>query len=80
MYSDSLITEWQSCCWNFNWSLPPSIINISYKFEVIRNPLRAKFSRGNINIYLHFVSFRHIDTTQLVKILPQIRREPTYSI
>ena len=43
------------------------------------NPLRAKFFRGNINIYLHFVSFLHIDTTQVVEILPQIRQEPTYS-
>ena len=44
------------------------------------NPLRAKFFRGNINIYLHFVSFLHIGTTQVVEILPQIRQEPTYSI
>ena len=43
------------------------------------NPLRAKFLRGNINIYLHFVSFLHIDTTQVVEIFPQIRQEPTYS-
>ena len=42
------------------------------------NPLRAKFFRGNINIYLHFVSFLHIDMTQVVEILPQIRHEPTY--
>ena len=43
------------------------------------NPLRAKFFRGNINIYLHFVSLLHIDTTQVVEILPQIRQKPTYS-
>ena len=43
------------------------------------NPLRAKFFRGNINIYLHFVLFLHIDATQVVEILPQIRQEPTYS-
>ena len=43
------------------------------------NPLRANFFRGNINIYLHFVSFLHIDTTQVVEILPQIRQEPTSS-
>ena len=35
MYSDSLITEWQSCCWNFNLSFLPHLINISSKFEVI---------------------------------------------
>ena len=43
------------------------------------NPLRAKFFRGNINIFLHFVSFLHIDTTQVVEIFNQIRHEPTYS-
>ena len=43
------------------------------------NPLRAKFFRGNINIYLHFVSFLHIDKTQVFEILPQIRQDPTYS-
>ena len=42
-------------------------------------PLRAKFFRGSINIYLHFVSNLHIDTTQVVEILPQIRQESTYS-
>ena len=43
------------------------------------NPLCAKFFRGNINIYLHFVSFLHIDTTQVVEILPRIRGESNYS-
>ena len=43
------------------------------------NPLRAKFFAENINIYLHFLSYLHIDTTQVVEILPQIRQEPTYS-
>ena len=42
------------------------------------NPLRAKLFKGNINIHLHFVSFLHIDTTQVVEILPQIRQEPAY--
>ena len=37
------------------------------------------FLRGNINIYLPFVSFLHIDTTQVVEILLQTRQEPTYS-
>ena len=45
----------------------------------LSNPLRAKFFRGNTNIYLHFVSFLHIDATQVVEILPQVRQEPTYS-
>ena len=34
------------------------------------NSLRANCFRGNINIYLHFVSLLHIDMTQVLKILP----------
>ena len=49
-------------------------------YIIVVNPLRAKFFRGNIKIHLHFVSFLHIDTTQVVvEILPQLRQEPTYS-
>ena len=51
------------------WAHNPNLIN----------PLRAKFFRGNSNIYLHFMSFLQIDMTQEVEILPQIRQEPTYS-
>ena len=43
------------------------------------NPLRAKFFRGNINIYLHFMALLNIDMTQVLKILPQVRPGPTYS-
>ena len=42
------------------------------------NPLRAKFFRESINIYLHFVSYLHIDATQVAEIFPQIKQEPTY--
>ena len=42
------------------------------------NPLHAKFSGGTWNIYLHFMSFLHIDMTQVLKILSQVRPEPTY--
>ena len=44
------------------------------------NPLHAKFFCGNINIYLHFMSLLHIDLTQVLKTLPQVREGPTYSI
>ena len=43
------------------------------------NPLRANFIRRNKNIYLHFMSFFHTDTTQVVNILPQAGQEVTYS-
>ena len=43
------------------------------------NPLRAKFFRGNINIYLHFISLLHIDMKQAVEILHHVRQGPTYS-
>ena len=39
-------------------------------------PLCAKFFKGSM--YLHFVSFLHIDITQVVEILPQVRQELTY--
>ena len=42
-------------------------------------PLHAKFFRESINMYKHFVSYLHIDMTQVVEILSQIRQEPTYS-
>ena len=37
------------------------------------------FSEGTWNVYLHFMSFLHIDLTQVVEILPQIRQGPTHS-
>ena len=37
------------------------------------NPLRSKFLRGNIRIYLHFMSFLLINKTQVVEFLPQVR-------
>ena len=43
------------------------------------NSLRAKFFRGNINMYLHFMSLLHIDMTQVAEILPHVRQGPTYS-
>ena len=42
------------------------------------NPLRVEFFTGNKNIYLHFMSFLHIDMTQVVEILARVRQGPTY--
>ena len=36
------------------------------------------FSEGTKNIYLHFVSFLHVDMTQVVEILPQVRQGHTH--
>ena len=47
--------------------------------ECIFNPLRAKFFRENINIYLHFMSFLHTNKTHAVEIPPQVRQGPAYS-
>ena len=44
------------------------------------NSLRAKFFRGNINMYLHFISFLHTDMPKIVEILPRIRPGLTYFI
>ena len=63
------------------WEFPLNVVQCGLinGFPALVNPLHAKFFTENINIYLHFVSFLHIDTTHVVEILPQIRQEPTYS-
>ena len=43
------------------------------------NPLRAKFLRENINIYLHFMSFLHTNKRQVFEIPPQVKQGPAYS-
>ena len=40
------------------------------------NPLHAKFFRGNKNIYLHFMSFFHIDMSQEVEIFLKQDKDP----
>ena len=42
------------------------------------NSLRAKFFRGNINMYLHFMSFLHTGIPKIIEILPPIRPGLTY--
>ena len=39
----------------------------------------ANYLRGNINIYLHFMSFLHNNKTQVVEIPPPVRQGPSYS-
>ena len=45
----------------------------------ILNPLRATFSRDNINVYLHFMSFLHTNKTQVVEKPPRVKQGPAYS-
>ena len=52
-------------------SLKQTHASLVYVVSAI-NPLRAKFFRWNINIYLHFMSLLHIDMTQVLKIFPQV--------
>ena len=50
-------------------------------FRSILNPLRAKFFRGNKNIYLHFMSFPHIGLTHVVEISSwKTRHCPVYLV
>ena len=42
------------------------------------NSLRANFFRGNINMYLHFMSFLHTGMPKIIEILPRIRPGLTY--
>ena len=51
-----------------------------YGAHLFLNPSRAKFLRGNKNMYFYFMSFLHIGMTQVIQILPQVKQELTYSI
>ena len=62
-----------SMCWTLNWPsvcLPMTrrlpVLGYQQTQHRLLNHLRIKFVRGNINIYLHFISFLHIDRTQVV--------------
>ena len=57
-----IYTTWLIC---IDQTIKPFFINL----------LRAKFFKGNKNIYLPFMSFLHIDMMQVVEILPQVRQE-----
>ena len=50
-----------------------------YAYSDDFNPLRAKYLGENINIYLHLMSFLHINKTQVVEIPPRVRQGPAYS-
>ena len=66
--------------YNFWYGQSECVITVTfYTFRDLFNPLRAKFFRENINIYLHFMSLLHIDMTHVLKILPQVRPGLTYS-
>ena len=72
-------------CLNFIMGIPILVRHLLYNVGLLGlypkkvNPLRAKFFRGNINIYLHFISLLHIDMAQVLKILSQARPGLAYS-
>ena len=70
--------EKESSCWWFETTWLLCAVIVMWTLHV--NHLCAKFFRGNINMYLHFMSFLDIDLTQVLKILPQVREGLTYSI
>ena len=69
--------------WQFQFVAQVNVKSAYIRCSVLNkgqfNSSRAKFCRGNINIYLHFMSLLHIDMTRVLKILPQVRPGPTYS-
>ena len=58
----------RAACWwatqsrRLVWWLRPVKVPVCWEL----NPLRAKFFRGRINIYLHFMSLFHIDMTPVL--------------
>ena len=74
-HSTKCIWEW---CLQNNILTPFVATHMTHQAYDI-NPLRANFFRGNISICLHFMSLLHIDLTQVLKILPQVRPGPIYS-
>ena len=44
------------------WLEGQSLLGVGYMI----NPLRDKFFRGNINMYLHLMSFLHIDMIRVL--------------
>ena len=81
VYDTLMLTDWDPTMARHRLGIRPLYYISSLDHEGCDSnfiPLRATY-RGNINIYLHFVPFLHIDRTQVVEILPQIRQEPTYS-
>ena len=51
---------------------------LKYLNETLLNSLRANFFIGNINMYLHFMSFLRTDMAKIIEILPRIRPGLTY--
>ena len=57
----------------------PAPLDTNYIWYKNMNSWLTKFFRGNKNIHLRFMSFFHIDMTQVIEILPQVRQGHTYS-
>ena len=81
MYCDCCPHHHLHCflCVTSHVDLQVMIINLTLYLLDCFDPLRAKLFRGNINIYLYFMSLLHIDMTHVLKILPRARPGPTYS-
>ena len=66
-------------CWLEKWWTYLGSASREHAVVTILTLYVLSFIRGNIKIYLYFVSFLHIDMTQVPKILAQVRPGPTYS-
>ena len=64
--------KWQAITWTNADMFPMNILGTNLTFYVLN------CSEGK-KIYSHFMSFHHIDMTQVVEILPQVRQELTYT-
>ena len=81
MWSDSLFPAvwlwYQMCDFQMHCSV---YFHEHFAIAIAFNSLCAKFFRGNINMYLHFMSFLHTDMPMIIEILPHIRAGLTNSM
>ena len=59
--------------WKKSYMHTPGLVQYNLK------PFKGWIFQREHNIYVHYMSLLHNDMTHALKILPQVRLEPTYS-
>ena len=76
--------KWHPFCFGINVSMTTEqynslgLLSIFYSVCAILTLYVLNFFGENINIYLHIMSFLHINKTQVVEIPPRVKQGPAY--